>query len=65
MDDMRLCLVTLGMAILGTLYGFVRAYTAYLVRRVRRESRELRRWQTELELCAHDVRTQMEKKSRE
>ena len=65
MDDSRLCLVTLGIAILGALYGLVRAYTAYLVRRIRREERELRRWQCELEMCAHDVRTRRKKKSRD
>ena len=65
MDDRRLCLVVIGAAILGALYGLVRSYSAYLVHRIRRESRELRRWQAELELCAHDVRTQRMKKSRD
>lgn len=65
MDDRRLCLVTLGMAMLGALYGLVRAYTAYIVRKIRREEHELRRWQTELEMCAHDVRTRASKKSRD
>lgn len=65
MDDKRLCLVTLGMALLGALYGIIRAYSAYLVHRVRAESRELRRWQVELEMCAHNVRTRHNKKSRD
>lgn len=65
MYDSKLCLVTLGAVILGALYGLVRSYSAYLVRKISRESRELRRWQAELELCAHDVRTQRKKKSRD
>ena len=65
MDDKRLCLLTLGMAILGALYGLVRSYSAYLVRSIRSEERELRRWQTELEMCAHDVRARASKKYRD
>jgi len=65
MDDKRLCLVVLGTAILGALYGLVRAYTVYIVRKIRREERALRKWQTELEMCAHDVRAQTRKKSRD
>ena len=65
MDDKKLCLVTLGAGILGALYGLLRAYSLYLVRKARAESRELRRWQSELEMCAHDVRTQRRKKSRD
>lgn len=65
MDDKRMCLVVIGTSLLGALYGLVRAYTAYIVRKIRREERELRQWQTELEMCAHDVRTQGKKKSRD
>lgn len=65
MDDRLLCLIILGTAILGALFGLLRAYTAYLLRLIRREERELRRWQAELELCAHDVRAQGRKKYRD
>lgn len=65
MGDRRLCLVVLGMAILGALFGILRAYATYLVRRVRREECGLRQWQSELEMCAHNVRTQRLKKSRD
>lgn len=65
MDGRRLCLVVLGTAILGALYGLLRSYSAYIVRMVRAESRELRRWQCELEMCAHDVRAQTRKKYRD
>ena len=61
MDDRRLCLVTLGATILGALFGFLRAYTAYIERKIRRETRGLRQWQSELEMCAHDVRADKEK----
>lgn len=65
MDDKELCLVWLGTAILGSLFGVLRAYTAYLVRMIRREKRGLRQWQSELEMCSHDVRTQGKKKYRD
>ena len=65
MDDRRLCLVVIGTAVLGALYGLVRAYSVYLVRMIRREKHELRLWQCELEMCAHDVRTLRKKKSRD
>ena len=63
MDDKMMCLVVIGTALLGALYGLVRAYAVYLVRSIRREERELRLWQAELEMCAHNVRTQRRKKS--
>ena len=65
MDDRRLCLVVLGTAIIGALYGVLRAYARVLVRRIRREERGLRQWQSELEMCAYNVRTQSKKKSRD
>lgn len=65
MNDRRLCLVVLGAAVFGALYGVIRAYTAYLVRRIRREKRGLRQWQAELEKCAHDVRVHRKKNSRD
>ena len=65
MDDRRLGLVVLGLAFLGALYGLLRAYSACLAHRIRAESRELRRWQAELEMCAHDVRTRGGRKFRD
>lgn len=65
MDDRQLCLVLLGTVMLGALYGVLRAYAAYLVRMIRHEERGLRQWQSEVEMCAHDVRTQKSKNSRD
>ncbi len=61
MRDWEHIIVLLGCALLGALYGVLRAYARVLAFRARRESRELRLWQSELEMCAHDVRTQSKK----
>ena len=65
MRDLEHILVLLGCAFLGALYGVMRAYARVLAFRTRRELRDLRAWQSELEMCAHDVRTHRTKKSRD
>lgn len=65
MRELEHILVALGCAILGALYGVLRTYARVLAFRTRREARELRAWQSELEMCAHNVRIQRRKKSRD